>query len=388
MIHEWLGAGAENDAASNNSARNMPVVQNTAFLLTPPGPAAIAVVRIHGPQVGEFLRKHFSRPVVPGRCIYGILADAQREIDDAIVVLSDQITADLNIHGGTWVVQSVMDLAQREGFSIIDVQTAPLPSLAVDASNVLEEEVLTHLPMARTELGVRMLLAQNQAWDELILQSAKSPERVRVALRAAIIDRSLEYLLNPPKVAIVGPANVGKSTLANQLFAQERSITADIPGTTRDWVGEIANIDGLPVLLVDTPGLRATSDPIEAEAIDRSRAEVTAAALVILVLDATRPLKDEQWELLDHFPEAMRVINKCDRAFAAGMAELKAIRTIATERQGLSELRIAIGTHFCGEFPPVLDRPRCWTGRQKQIVERSIYDLILLNELNHQCTRQ
>src|SRR6185503_2714425 len=96
------------------------------------------------------------------------------------------------------------------------------------------------------------------------------------------------WMLHPPRVAIVGEANVGKSTLANQLFAQERSITADLPGTTRDWVGEVANVDGLPVTLVDTPGVRETADEVEREAIARSGEQVAAADLILLVLDATR----------------------------------------------------------------------------------------------------
>src|SRR5260370_980944 len=79
--------------------------------------------------------------------------------------------------------------------------------------------------------------------------------------------------------AVAGLPNVGKSTVANQLFAEERSITADVAGTTRDWVGEIANIDGLAVVLVDTPGIREASDPIEKVVIERSDTELRGADL-------------------------------------------------------------------------------------------------------------
>ena len=126
-------------------------------------------------------------------------------------------------------------------------------------------------------------------------------------------DVSLDRLLGLPRVAIAGAANVGKSTLANQLFAQERSITADRAGTTRDWVGDVANVDGLAVMLLDTPGLRATGDPIERTAIARSRPQIEAADLVLLVLDAARPLEPEQRPLLDAFPDALRIANKADR---------------------------------------------------------------------------
>src|SRR6185312_7104884 len=163
-------AGARSAVTSASSVSKMPVAENAAMLLTPPGSAAIAVVRIHGPKVGGFLEKYFSRPVRQGRCVYGILADRGREIDDAVVVLCDQTTADLNIHGGAWVVKSVMELTRQDGFALVDGGASPLSPLAVDASTILEEEVLSYLPIARTELGVRMLLAQKSAWDELILQ--------------------------------------------------------------------------------------------------------------------------------------------------------------------------------------------------------------------------
>src|SRR5437660_7889168 len=87
-----------------------------ATLLTPPGAAAIAVVRLTG-QVLPFLEKHFSKPVRPGRCVHGEITDGSRVIDDAVVVLGpDRTWADVNLHGGTWVVRSFLDLARRRGF--------------------------------------------------------------------------------------------------------------------------------------------------------------------------------------------------------------------------------------------------------------------------------
>src|SRR5206468_1554210 len=130
----------------------------------------------------------------------------------------------------------------------------PLTDDAVDAQTQFEREMLAHLPLARTELAVRTLLAQPAAWQR---------EKCKTMLSAILGDVALHHLLHPPRVAIIGSANVGKSTIANQLFGQERSITADLEGTTRDWVGEIANIDGLAVMLIDTPGIRQTSDAIE-----------------------------------------------------------------------------------------------------------------------------
>lgn len=341
--------------------------RSVVMQLTPPGSAAIAVVRIAGPGVEGFLRLHFSKPAKLARCVHGELRDGARVIDDAVVVLVDQFTADLNLHGGIWVIQSVLDLAQREGFQVIQSTGAPLWPDAVDGATVLETEVLAHLPEARTELGVRVLLAQQHAWDDLRSRSVTLAE-----IRQILADRTLDCLLHPRRVAIVGAANVGKSTLANQLFARERSITADVPGTTRDWVGEIANIDGLPIMLLDTPGVRATDDPIEAEAIRRSGREVERADLVILVLDASRSVEPEQNPLIDQFPDALRVLNKVDKSSGGEFDGVVAIKTIATLGRGIDALRRRITATLCGEEPIEIHRPRCWTERQRELLQRAI----------------
>jgi len=344
------------------SANNMPEPANRALLLTPPGGAAIAVVRICGPGVEAFLATHFSKTARPNRAVHGDLFDGVHVLDDPVIVVSaGGGVADINLHGGPWVVRSVMELARRNGFSIVsggqtdDGEMHSLPADSVDADSDLEREILTHLPLARTELGVRALLAQTDARATLGGSRAEI-ERMRN-------DRSLWWLLHPPRVAIVGLPNVGKSTLANQLFAQERSITADLPGTTRDWVGEVADIDGLPVMLVDTPGLRQADDPIEAVAIARAGDQIAAADLVIVVLDASEADLAGQLNLLGQYPGAISVLNKCDRAAPAGGEWPGAIRTVATSDEGIDDLRSAITTRFgCHDLD--ISRPRCWTARQ------------------------
>ncbi|HEV2292779.1 MAG TPA: GTPase [Tepidisphaeraceae bacterium] len=318
------------------------------ILLTPPGAAAIAVVRITGPRVKPFLSAHFSRPAAAGRAVHGHLRHAERVLDDPVVVLHAG-AADMNLHGGPWVVASVLEFLRSEGFELISAPDDALPDEAVDAESEIWREVLTHLPLARTEQALRVLLAQPSAWGR--------------GERPKLEDQSLYWLLHPPRVAIVGPPNVGKSTLANQLFAQERSITADLPGTTRDWVGEMANLDGLAVMLVDTPGLRATSDAIERAAIERSGAEVKRADLVVLVLDASAPLGAEERRLIDAHPGGIVVWNKSDRA---GNRETAAgICTVAISGQGVDELRRAIRRRFGSDrFDET--RPRWWTERQQQ----------------------
>ncbi|MGA2501349.1 MAG: GTPase [Tepidisphaeraceae bacterium] len=398
--------------------------ENRQLLLTPAGAGAIAVIRLIGPRVSDFLREHFSRPVPPvspptesvagdsasegtggsvcvrdgnqpvqpGRCVHGDLRDGETVIDDVVVVLGDGV-ADISAHGGPWVVHCVADLARQAGFEPSDELLD-----GTDGDTIIEKEIAVALPLARTALGIGALLAQREAWSRI----------TPADLPRMLADQSLMHLLHPPRVAIIGVPNVGKSTLANQLFAQERSITADLPGTTRDWVSELANIDGLPVMLVDTPGLRRSDDPIEQQAIQCSKPVIAVADLVVLVLDPTQD-RAAQDELAVEYPAALRVLNKTDcpapwqwddapvncacSEFAIqrvrpdvphedtlkrelrtktnsqgglppGNATTEPVRAVATTGAGVDELRRAIQRHFhCEACDPLL--PRCWTDRQR-----------------------
>jgi tRNA modification GTPase len=364
---------------------------NRAVILTPPGVGAIAVVRLIGPNVGPFLQNHFSRPVPQGRCVHGDLTDGTTVLDDPVVVAFDNGNrADISLHGGEWVVQSVLALATKEGFQLSDptptTNQPPIPLDAADGANLLEKEVSAHLPLARTELGVRVLTHQPAAWDEFIRRAIPGPaegahlarwmqkaEAIKGEITAILADKGLWWLLNPPRVAIIGAPNVGKSTLANRLFAQERVITADLPGTTRDWVGEIANLDGLAVMLVDTPGIRQTDDKIESEAIARSGEQIQAADLIVVVVDATRPLEGEQADVLDAWPDALRVVNKTDTTTPAwDLARIGGVRTVGTTGQGIDDLRKSIRSRFGIVAGMDENWPRWWTPRQQKVLQDAL----------------
>ena len=282
---------------------------NLALPMTLPGVAGLAVVRAAGPKVLDFLQNHFSRPAAPGRLVHGDLTDGGQVIDDPVVALSpDGATADLNLHGGEWIVRRTLDLLERNGFEILRLAPGdPLPAVAVDAEDAVEASVLAHLPLATTKLGIDLLLGQIDLWKGF------NPAPEQSAAMAQ--DFALRHLLRPPTVALVGRPNVGKSTLANRLFGRQRSIVADAPGTTRDWVGESANLDGLPVVLIDTPGRRLTDDEIESAAIAASLPVSDAAALVIVVVDASTDPTAEDRALIETFPPSRGLVflNKCDR---------------------------------------------------------------------------
>jgi len=325
------------------------------------------VVRLSGPQVGAFLANHFSAPVRLLGCVHGQMRNRNRVIDDPVVVLLEgDRGAEVNLHGGPWVVQEFLELAKQFGFEVAGSSVRGAVDLeAVDGSTLIEREMLAHLPSAKTELALNSLLAQPDAWKSFVKEQ---PSVEQIA--AIVADRGLWWLLHPPRVAIVGLPNAGKSTLANQLFAQERSIVTDAPGTTRDWVGELANIDGLLVMLVDTPGLRQTNDAIEATAMHQAKSEIARADLVIHVVDVTRTLKAQ---VMAFSQASLTVANKVDLVGLSDPTGVAEYGIVAKTGSGIGVLRTAIHAHF--NFKGISkSSPRWWTQRQLRVLQAAQAD--------------
>lgn len=342
-------------------------------MLTSPGVSAIAVVRLVGPGGLSLLRRHFSAAgaMAPQRCVHGRLLDENgATIDDPLVVLgADARFADVSLHGGEWVVQQVLRLARESGIDVCERLITPLAHDVADADTLLEQEVVQWLPLATTERATRWLLAQPRLWQERLTGETASRD---ASWRAVLGDPAMVNLLRHPVVAIVGKPNMGKSTLANRLFGQRRSIEADLPGTTRDWVGELAEIHGLSVMLVDTPGLRASDDALEQAAIALSRDIVRRAELTVLVHDATDATdRGNDDALKEAHPDAVVVVNKCDLPVVRSVPG--AICLSALRDEGIDLLRDAIAARFGLAAD---DEPRAcvWTERQRRLLERASLD--------------
>lgn len=161
------------------------------------------------------------------------------------------------------------------------------------------------------------------------------------------------------QIAIVGPPNVGKSTLFNALVGSSRAIVTDVPGTTRDLVTEVIDLAGLRVTLVDTAGLRDTVDAIELEGVARTRQTIAVADLVLQVVTDDEPQHIENKQLV--------VQNKADLPL---LARPGAVRTSATTGEGLDDLRCRIVAAL-GASDVVRDRPDITNVRHIALVERS-----------------
>jgi tRNA modification GTPase len=152
------------------------------------------------------------------------------------------------------------------------------------------------------------------------------------------------------RAGIVGQPNVGKSSLLNQLLGHDRAIVSPIPGTTRDTIEETASVRGLPVVFIDTAGLREAADQIEAEGVRRSRDVLASAELILHVMDGSEPLSKWDEKLWEEFADKKRLLvrNKADLAQSLKLpAGLNAISVSCRTGAGLEDLKDAIQEMLC-----------------------------------------
>jgi tRNA modification GTPase len=241
-----------------------------------------------------------------------------------------------------------IDLAQAE--AVLDVISAKTDAALKASERQLKGELSTELD------ALRAVLLQVLSGIEAVLNfpeddtEAGQGEKLRLDIVAARLRlagllstaKSGRVLKEGIKVVICGKPNVGKSSLLNALLRAPRAIVTDVAGTTRDVLEELANIDGIPVNLVDTAGILTPRDKVEEEAVRRSRASLESADIVLLVLDQSLPLDDVDLALMAEVknPHVILVWNKSDLAPAGNKAEVRSsVRVSAMTRQGLDELK-------------------------------------------------
>ena len=351
------------------------------------------------PTVSRIFQPRESFPA-DGRLALGWIVAGDRRLDEAVVCLHAD-WAEINIHGGPHVARQVLSLLADCGVAIAPDARGD-PALATEAGNAdnpaIAAEMLGALRSARTPLAVAAVTAQ---WSAGLTDLARAENPDGAALRAAADALPLmNRLLDPPEVVIAGPPNAGKSALTNALVGQEVSIVSDTPGTTRDWVRSLADLDGLAVWLTDTAGLAlptgrrqagAGGEGVEAEAVRRAWERIEAADVVVCVVPPAEPgvtggmakrrMFGHGQASLDHgahllarlcsLPNALTVAGKCDLAPPAepGVAGVSA-QTFA----GLPELRGSICSRlgFDG-FDPA--RPRAFTIRQAELLRAAADEL-------------
>ena len=318
-------------------------------LVTPQAPGAIALLQLQGPEVPRVLADLTGKTHMPdGRarlCRFG-------DLDEGLVVLRPTTRgepwAQLMPHGGPRVVQRLIDRLAELG-CVYDPTPDPR-SVYPEAASPIEADLLATIALAASPAAIDLLAAQPGGWRRWVEDAEPVSEsmRSRIQERAAVLDR----LLMPPTVVVVGPANVGKSTLTNALMGRAVSIVADLPGTTRDWVGGLVELvpeagvglggTEVAVRWLDTPGLRTSSDGVEQRAIGLARSVIEQADLLIAMRD-----DGSGWPGPEGLPREpdLWLLNKCDAAppkdpsISAGDHADRPLRLSAQHGHGLRALQ-------------------------------------------------
>lgn len=329
-----------------------------AAVCTPPGRGGIAVIRVSGNDAIGIVKSIFRgdnlAEAASHTVHYGHILDADKTVIDEVLVTvmrapktyTREDVVEISTHGGIIASKRVMralicagafnaepgeftkraflngriDLSQAE--SVIDIINASTVLAQKNALSQAEGGLSREINSVRSaliSLSAAMQVAIDYPDEDLEDVTSEDIEKTLITQcerveKLIATSENGRILREGIKTAIIGKPNVGKSSLLNRLAREERAIVTDIAGTTRDVIEEFVNLNGVPLRLMDTAGIRDTSDAVEKIGVERSRRAVSEAELVILVLDAERLNDDEDKSLLEMTKDCRRIIvvNKTD----------------------------------------------------------------------------
>jgi|SRR5437867_3948957 len=332
-----------------------------AAIATPPGEGGIAVIRISGADAENIATKIFARAqgkngrLASHRLYHGEIHEPQSNcmVDDVLLTImrkprsyTGEDVVEIHCHGGAFLSRKILGLALSQGARQAEPGEFTKRAFLNGKMDLSQAEAVLDLIRARTDKAAALALTQARGelskWvhglrEELLdilvqveaaidfpeeeIELLKRPDVIQKIgnLRSEILDIISSYewgrlFREGARVCICGRPNVGKSSLLNALLGQERVIVTPVPGTTRDVIEEAINLDGLPVVLWDTAGLRETDDQIEQMGVNLSRQYLEKADALIVVLDGSTRLTQDDEVLLRNV-EARKVliaVNKDD----------------------------------------------------------------------------
>lgn len=329
---------------------------------TPPGVGGIAVIRVSGPQaIAVTDRIWRGKPLeeTPGHTVrFGRVIDPTRGdemLDEAVATVfrnpasfTGEDVVELSVHGSKYVQRRLLEILTGQGARLAEPGEFTRRAFANGKMDLAQAEAVADVIASNSRAAHRLAASQmrggfsrrlEELRDKLLdlaslleLELDFSEEEVEFASRERLREIATEIhdevsrleksfsagsaIKDGIPVAIVGPTNAGKSSLLNLLLGEDRAIVSDIHGTTRDTIEDTLEIGDYLFRFIDTAGLRETDDPIEALGIERSRQALSRAAIIISVVDASRPLPSPIEELPDA-PQAIPTIlllNKSDLA--------------------------------------------------------------------------
>lgn len=360
---------------------------------TPPGEGGIAVVRLSGPAAieclaGFFVGRRSVAEMVSHHLYHGRLCRADGTmVDEVLAVImhgphsyTGEDVVEIHCHGGARILSSVLDLFMTAPVRLARPGEFTERAFLNGKLDLAQAEAVADIIHAKSERACRVALDQlegrlsrviydlsDRLKDLLALVEAHIdfPDDEVGSLEGSIVSKQLTRLTDEMSnliesfesgralregiiVLILGRPNVGKSSLMNSMLGHSRAIVTPVPGTTRDTLEEQMVVGGFPVRLIDTAGVRATDDPVEREGVRRASDKARAADLILLVVDGSQPLTEEDRMAMDLCVEArtLVVINKVDLPAAFPHSELvrfgRPLGISARTGAGLDQLQAAM----------------------------------------------
>ena len=392
-----------------------------AALATPRGRGALAIIRTSGEGCVEALASRFSRPEAlmesqGGRVHHGwVLGVEGGRIDEVLMTVfrnpvsyTGQDSVEISCHGGPAVVDCILEVLRNSGFRDAAPGEFTFRAFSNGKMDLTRAEAVKEIIDSRTDRARALAVSRLSGSVESVVNSVKDIVRRQSAVAALALDypedeaepvpfniplirRARERLAaliqtwrtgriyhDGLTIAIAGPANAGKSSLFNLFLKEERSIVTERPGTTRDWLEAWLNLDGIPLRLVDTAGLRCeTEDPIEVEGIRRTRDLLAGSDFVVVVADGTLgnqaavDLEEEEFAVLES--DSNRLIRVWNKSDLAPDAPTGWIPVSAVTGYGFIELEQAIRSRALGGAPPPEGgAPVIDSARQKNLMEQAV----------------
>jgi tRNA modification GTPase len=367
-------------------------------LCTPPGRSAIGVIRLSGSASLKILRELTACPSFKPQpnllALRSLFDPSSGEVIDRALVcffeaphsFTGEDVGELHCHGSPVLLQSIVDIILKLDARLADPGEFSLRAVSNGRLQLTEAEAIRDLVDAQTDAALKQATRQLSGELSNTLQPPKE-ELLKVIVR---LESSIEFveedlpnvahaqlisevqdiekdlarlsqtfaagklLRDGLKAAFIGRPNVGKSSIFNSLLGRKRAIVTEIPGTTRDTLTEPIAIHGVPVLLIDTAGIRESIDKIEVIGVERTKREAADADILIVVVDGSASLQDEDKDVLSEVESQLHLIalNKSDlESFSTSRTELNlsarpncvgVLSVSAKTEAGLETLRAAI----------------------------------------------
>lgn len=388
-------------------------------IATPPGRGGIGVVRISGTEASTIAAELIDRrrPLRPREATFtrALGGNGEASLDHVMATYfpgphsyTGEDVVEISAHGSPPILHQIVRAAMAAGARLAEPGEFTLRAYLNGRLDLVQAEAVADLVDAVTPLQARAAFDQLEgtltkrirAIDEALFDviarleasvdfpdegyhfvdgtdAGRTLSETVGAIRCLLADAARGRLIREGlPIAILGRPNVGKSSLFNCLVGAPRAIVSRAPGTTRDLVSEMTEIEGLSVNLVDTAGIRETTDEVEREGVERAHGAAEVSRLVLLVLDRSRPLDADDRRLLDATGSSPRlvVVNKIDLPQSWPMSDLEgAGATLAlslTTSEGVEALRPAI-VHALLGHDPMRDTPAITNVRHVALLERA-----------------